>query len=183
MTVYIDRIDAPLLPSRHRFALFRLIAYLRLRAAPTGRDRARLYFVDPDQSSVEQYGVAIWATLTVAAFSAAALETIVPLWIASLAAIPIAALLLQVPVVLVGFTILPLMERLIGRPIRRIRFESRLMMLLLSAGAMWSLQSDGWERYVGWHFVVVMAANALAAATLHGLHGQIERLERHSVPE
>lgn len=182
MTVYVDRIDAPLLPSRHRFALFRLIAYLRLRTAPRGRDRARLYFLDPDQSSFEQYSVAIWATLTAAALSAAALETVWPLWIVSLAAVPIAALLLQVPAVLVGFTVLPLIERMIGRPIRRIRFESRFMMFLLSAGAMWSLQSGGWGRYVGWHFVAVLAANASAAAVLHGLRDQIARLERPAEP-
>lgn len=181
MTAYVDRIDAPLLPSRHRFALFRLIAYLRLRGAPRGRDRARLYFLDRDQSSAEQYCVAIWATLAAAALSAAALETVWPLWIALLAAVPIAALLLQVPAVLVG-TLLPLIERTIGHPIQRIRFESRFMMFLLSAGAAWSLQSGGWERAVGWTFLAVMAANAGAAALLYGLRGQISRLERHAEP-
>src|SRR4051794_21762234 len=67
-----NRPEARWLPSRHRFALFRLYALLRLVSAKPEQTEAELVLpIERDQSAHEQYAVALWIYVTAVAYVAA----------------------------------------------------------------------------------------------------------------
>src|ERR1043166_10136563 len=78
VNVVFDRPDARWLPSRHRVALARLIAYAKLRGARADAKNAEhlILSIDRDQTAAEMNVVAIWVFLTTTCYIAPALPLI-----------------------------------------------------------------------------------------------------------
>lgn len=167
-----ERTEARWLPSRHRRALFRLAALLRLRFAKSSTDTGLLLVIDRDQSQFENYAMSIWFTLTLTAFVAATFFTTWPLALALLVSLPLATALSQATVVLCALLIAPLFPR------NRIAPVSIGTMLLVLAPTAYYARATTWIRFVSWHVLVLLALNALAAAIVFFLRAPIERIER-----
>jgi hypothetical protein len=172
MNVVIDRPEARSLPSRHRFALARLIAFVRLRSERPAADRPEhlVLPIDRDQSAVEVYTIAVWVFLTTASYFAASLP--LPLLLAILAAIPLTFLALHVPVVGGGLAL-------------RLLLGDKDHVSIISAGGMamlliWSLfvaRSATWARYAAWFFLAVLAGNGVAKVILWLLNPRVQAAE------
>lgn len=174
---FTARTDARHLPSRHRFALFRLAAFLRLRGARPVSDPTRLYFVDRDQSAFEQYAIAAWVFSTTAGLLCAALTRAWPWWAAFPVAMVLAGLSLQLPVVVLG-VVFTLLERLTGRTMNRMQLISRFTLAVVMVASALSFQSSSWPRWVGAQFLGLVAANGLAAAVMLLLRRRVITLEQ-----
>ncbi|HKR65275.1 MAG TPA: hypothetical protein VJZ00_16200, partial [Thermoanaerobaculia bacterium] len=84
MRMIRGRRDARWLPSRHNFALFRLLAYLRCRTlAPEPADV--MIMIDRHQSTLENYTVSAWIFVTLTCSIAATLFASWPVPVALLA--------------------------------------------------------------------------------------------------
>jgi len=161
--------EARWLPSRHRFALFRLYALLRLLRATTEPTATELVLpIDRDQSAHEQYTVGAWIYLTAVAYVAALLPVVTPL--ALVLAIPIAAVALHVPLLLLG-AVLP-------RWTPHESLHAKVLMTVLAAGSFWFAQHDRWPRSIAWLFLGVLAANGAAALVNFAFRGTVARWER-----
>jgi hypothetical protein len=172
VNVVTDRPEAHWLPSRHRFALSRLIAYARLRRA---RDVAQtvehlVLPIDRDQTAAEMNGAAIWVFVTTSCYVAAMLPLIWPAAIA--VAIPITAIVLQFPIVVIG----PIVRMLIGDG-DHIKIISVITMTLLVAASAYFAASASWARYVAWFFFAVLIVNGAAAIVVWLLRGSIREAE------
>jgi hypothetical protein len=158
-----DRADARWLPSRYRFALFRLLAYLRLRATKPQPVRGLMLMIDRDQSAIEIYSVAVWLTLTLIAYLSEELGVIV--------AIVIACIVIQIPMYVVS----PLLGRVLKTSGRQI--NSAAYMLLFVIASLHYARAHGWIRFVAWQFLALVTLNAIAAMLAFALRGRIAALE------
>jgi hypothetical protein len=146
------------LPSRHRFALMKLVAFaLAPRRTAHGPRPTAIYAIDRDQSAIESYGLAILYPTIVACHLAA----ILPVW----AAILLAPIAIQIPIYISGIFILPKWRD-------NTTAHSRMMMTLLIAASI-ALRSP-----VAWAFLALVAANALAAVVMFILRERVRELER-----
>jgi hypothetical protein len=172
VNVIADRPEARWLPSRHRFALARLIAYAKLRGAP-GIANATEHLVlpiDRDQTSAEMNAAALWVFVTTVCYIAAALPLI---WSAAIVvAIPLAAIVLQFPVVVIG----PIVRMLIGDG-NHIKIISVITMSLLVIASSYFAASISWARYPAWFFFAVLIVNSAAAVVVWLLRGAIRAAE------
>lgn len=170
------------LPSRHHFALFRLVACLRLAAAlrrGLGEPRRDLlFFVDRHQSAFEMYAVAAWVTVTATLYTGWFMALALPWPAAILVALPVAALALEIPMHLVSAVLLPLWAASTGR-----RHEinhgtnSRVLMAILLALSAWFATIPSWVSLAAWLFIGLFALNAVAAGVAFLLRARIDRLE------
>ena len=158
------------LPSRHNFALFRLLAYLRLRnARPIPAEV--ILAVDRHQSNTETWIVTAWVTV---------MSTIV---IATVFAVPLAlsfilaVLGFQAALITSGLTLAPLWNAVTRLGTPGVKVSSFAIMALLAAGAAYCATRPTWVRFAGWHFLSMLALNALAAVIVFFLRGPIARLE------
>lgn len=178
MRVVRGRAEARWLPSRHRFALFRLWAFLRLRRATPEPRAGLMLMIEPDQSAVECYGVSSWVWLTGSAYFAFELSRVWPLPLAILAALPLGSIAVQIPIYTMGAFVLPALQA-----ITRSRFanlagiNSVLVIALHTAAASYFALERTWVRFVAWQFLFLIGLNALAAAIVFLLRGPIARLE------
>jgi hypothetical protein len=162
------RADARWLPSRFNFALFRLIAYARMRGAtPEPRDVSLI--VDPNQNNLESHLLAAWTTLTVACYAAGTLFDEWPLPLALLAGVPVAITCLEIPIVAVGLSL--------RRRENNIGVNSVVLMSLLIAAALYFARAHTWIRFAAWQFLGGVALNALAAPIAFLLRGSIAEME------
>jgi hypothetical protein len=164
--------DARWLPSRHRFALFRLFAYLRLLAAKPEPRPGLILIIDRDQTAYEHHLVSLWIAATSTFYLAATLFRGLPVPVAIAAAIPVAALALEVP-----FYVSGLLLR------RGSRVNGIVCMLVLAIASLYVVRQPSWVRFVAWQFFAVIALNATAAAIVFLLRAPIARLERGFVFE
>lgn len=161
--------EARWLPSRHRFALVRLYALLRLvTAKPAQTDVEFVLPIDRDQSSHEQYAVALWIYVTAVAYVAALLPLITP--VAIVVAIPIAAVALHVPLLVVGAAL--------PRWTPYEALHAKILMTIMAALSLRFAQHDEWPRFMAWFFLGVLALNGIAALVIFALRGLVGRLER-----
>lgn len=171
------------LPSRHRFALFRLAALIGLSASVRrglGEPRRDLLlFVDRDQNAAETYAVAIWVAGTAVAYLAWWMSFAIPLTPAFVLAVPAAALVLELPMFVVGAIVVPLWNRVSGsrREVNQTLNSKVLMSLLLALSAYCASGTPVWVRAVAWQFFAVTALNAAAAVVVFLLRGHIDALE------
>ncbi|MEA2336532.1 MAG: hypothetical protein QOE82_539, partial [Thermoanaerobaculia bacterium] len=102
MNVVVDRPEARWLPSRHRFALARLIAYVTLRGARGVAEKPEhlILPIDRDQTAVEMNSIAVWVLATTICYVAAVLPLAWP--IALIIAIPLALIAVHFPIVVIG---------------------------------------------------------------------------------
>jgi hypothetical protein len=164
------RAEARWLPSRHRFAIARLYAFLRLRGAKPEPREGLMMVVDRDQTAFEHHGVSLWIVATVACYLAASLFRALPLPAALLVSIPVAAIVVEVPVVSGGFLF-------------RGRANGVFFMILFTAVSAYFARQTSWVRFAAWQVFAVMALNAIAAAILLLLREPIARLERGVLSE
>lgn len=159
MRLVRDREDARWLPSRFQFALFRLAAFLRLRATPPQPRSGIILMIDRHQSAFENYAVSIWMVVTIAAYFAFELPQLWPL------ALLFALMTLQVVVVVSGLIM------------RSIRANSIAMMLLFLLASAHYARANTWVRFAGWQVLALAALNAFAAVIVFALRGAIAKRE------
>ena len=164
MKVIRGRADARWLPSRHRFALFRLYAFLRLKRAKPEPRESLILVVDRDQTAFEHHGASLWIVLTVTCYFAALVPW--PL------AFPLALVAIEVLICLGGL--------LMRRGARGTGFV--LSLLLVLASAYFALHRS-WVRFAAWQFFALIALNAIASAIVFLLREPIARLERGVLSE
>ncbi|HXH41892.1 MAG TPA: hypothetical protein VNN08_24930 [Thermoanaerobaculia bacterium] len=173
----VDRPKARWLPSRHRFALARLIAYIGLRLdRPTARQPEHLVLpINRDQTAAEMHCVAVWVLATTACYVAAALPLRLPWSIA--VAVPLAAIAIHLPIVIGG----PVVRLLIGDG-NHIGIISVITMALLLIASSYAVTTASWARFAAWLFFGVVAVNCAAAAVLwllrHAIQAEEERCVR-----
>jgi hypothetical protein len=172
VNVVTDRPKARWLPSRHRFALTRLIAYAKLRGADVVKmDVEHLILpIDRDQTAAEMNAVAVWVFITTVCYVAASLPLVWPA--AIVAAIPIAAIALHFPIVGIG----PIVRMLIGDG-DHVKIISVITMSLLVIASSYVGASTSWARYVAWFFFAVLVVNGGAAVVLWLLRDNIRAAE------
>jgi hypothetical protein len=157
------------LPSRFHFALFRLSAYLYLRFAKPDDVRENVVLaIDRDQSTLENYGIAIWVVLTTTCYVSAALFPSWPVAAALLVSLPIAVIVLQLPLIVIG---------LVFRNRNNIALISKIMMLALTVIAVAYATSPLWIRFVAWHFLALVILDGAAAVVAFVLRQSMARLE------
>lgn len=177
MKIARGRAEARWLPSRHRFALFRLWAFARLRSARPEPRPARILMIDSDQSAVECYTVSTWVWLTTSAYVAFELAKPWPLPFAILASLPLGSLAIQVPIYTMGVFVLPAIQALSRARLALAGISSTVLMVLqLVAASHYALERT-WIRFVAWQFLAIVALNAIAATIVFLLRGSIARLE------
>lgn len=157
MNVVRGRAEARWLPSRHRFALFRSFAHVKMRTARPEPAAGLMLIVDRDQSAYEHYAVSTWIVLTVACYLAATLFGAWPLPLGFAAGIPASAVAIGIPVAVSGL--------ITGSA----RANGIAFMLTMIAASAYLATSETWVRFAAWQFLGVVALNAVAAVVLFPL--------------
>lgn len=177
MKIVRDRAEARWLPSRHRFALFRLWAFARLKNAKAEPRPGLMLMVDADQSAVESYTASMWIALTTIAYVASEFAELLPLPIAIAVAVPIGIVAMQVPIYVMGVAILPAIQAIARTRLVVANFNSIFLIALHVVVASFYALERTWVRFVAWQFLAVIALNAFAAIIVFLLRGPIARLE------
>ena len=146
MKVVRDDPAARWLPSRHRFALARLIAYIMSRRKTHEKMNVDhlLLAIDRDQSAIENYFLSIWFCVTAICFVAAALP--LPAVWSAIVAVPIATIAMQIPMY-------------IGLPMH---VSSVLLLLVEFCASAYFASTPSPVRYVAWLFIIILFTNAIA---------------------
>jgi len=162
------RADARWLPSRFRFALFRLFAYVRMRAArPELRDVSLT--IDPDQNNIESQLIGIWATLTLTCYAVGTVFASWPIVLAIPAGVFVAITCLEIPIVVLG---------LLRTRSNNISLNSVVLMTLLLAAALYFARAQQTlVRVAAWQFLGGLALNAVAAPFAFLLRGSFAEME------
>jgi hypothetical protein len=180
VTMVRDREDARWLPSRFNFALFRLIAYLRLRTSnPESRPGIALS-IERHQSATENYLVAACVLALGIAFTAAMLASVMPFPLACIVAFPVAAMIVHlVPMWLAGFLVGPLARRINGTSgLNNIAAGSAILITMAIAAAAVLAAGISPLRHVGTAFLFLTAINALASVVVFTIRRRIAETER-----
>jgi hypothetical protein len=162
------------LPSRHRFAIFRLGAYALYRASSKRKQPGLALGIDRDQSAAESYTVAVWVMGFSTCFLFALLDRVLVTTAAAILAPVAAAAALQVFVVAPGF-VKSLRER------DNTGLNSFITMLAMTVTAIYLAQDDRWVRVVAWSFLCCLAANALAWIITRLMAGRFAAAENEVV--
>ena len=157
MIVVRGHAEARWLPSRHRFALFRLFGLVKTRTAKPEPREGLMLIVDRDQSGYEHYAVSTWIVLTVACYLAATLFGAWPLPLGLAAALPAAAIAIEIPIYVSGL--------IAGNA----RANGIVFMLLMTAVSAYLATMETWVRFAAWQFLALLALNALAAVVMRGV--------------
>ncbi|MGN6186609.1 MAG: hypothetical protein ACTHQM_23475 [Thermoanaerobaculia bacterium] len=164
------------MPSRHHFALFRLVAYLRLRNVKIIGEADRVLSINRDQSATELFGTGWWIVITVACYFASMMTIALPL--ALVISIVLSWCTVQALTVGTGLFIAPLV-RFVTRKQghNNIHLNSIAIMTLLFVAALYFGTQRTWVRFAAWQFLALIALNACAALVVFFLGGEIARLE------
>jgi hypothetical protein len=176
MKIVRHRDDARLLPSRHDFALFRLVAYLRLRRAQPG-SALSMFVVDRHQSAVETWTVGLWLLLASSCYLADAFTPRLGLPLALFAGFVVALTAVQAGIVILGLTVAPLWKKITRSDILPLRVNSFTFMLMFVTASGWAALRPTWVRFVGWSSIGAFALNIAAAAALYLLRDSVAHLE------
>lgn len=179
MRLLEGREEQQCMPSRYHFALFRFVAYLRLRRVRVIGEPDRILSIHRYQSTVEMFGVSVWVLFTVSCYVAA--------WLTERGSLPLAwAILLAMPLawfavqsLIIGFGLLaPFLRALLGkRGEDNIALNSFLIMLVLVALSSYMAVQRTWVRFAAWQFLAAVGLNAVAAGLVFLFSGEIARLE------
>jgi len=153
------------LPSRHHFALARLIALVMLKTTrPSPRNADRVVFaVDRHQSTIENYAVSIWFLITMTCYIAALLPLSAP--VAVVTAFPLAMIAIQIAVVAGGLLV------------RSMRANAFVMMLGGVTASLHFATRATWARFAAYAFLGVVALNAVAYVVMWLLRDHVRELE------
>ena len=165
MKMVRDCPQAKWFPSRHRFALFRLLALIRLRLSePPKMDVDHLLLaIDPDQSAAEHYIITLWIIITLTCY------------FASMVAWPI-AFLIAATVIQAGIVVGGLVVRGATSEIHSKRNSFFLMTAIVATSVYFAMQTLP-ARYVAWFFLAMVSLNALAWLILRILRNTVRELE------
>ncbi|MBV9493810.1 MAG: hypothetical protein JOZ54_06160 [Acidobacteria bacterium] len=174
MNIVRDRAEARWLPSRHRYALMRLIAFLILRNARPKPQPGLILVIDRDQSTLENLTTSIWATLTVMCYMSTAMHG---WW--KLAAIPVGWIVIQLPLYILGAAMMPLFGRSLEA--NNHRLNSVFYWSLMTIASAYFVTRSGINRWLAYVFFAVLTLNALAAVILFPLRRKVAELEARCV--
>jgi hypothetical protein len=168
MKAVSNRAQARWLPSRYRFAIFRLYALLRLAMSSSESGGGEILQIDRDQSNEEQYAVALLVFVTVASYLAVLLPLVLPVAVAI--AIPLAGLAVQVPVYITGSLL----------PARRdhASINGIVLMTIIAAASVFFARGATWAHFVAWFFLGTLVVNGTAACITFLLRGRIAAMDR-----
>ncbi len=175
MRIVRDRRDARWLPSRFHFALFRLYAYVRLRAAKPEPAPGLILSIDRDQSAAENFLTTICIVFVAGCDFAAWFERSMSTPLAYAAGILAAVLAIQA-LVTGGGALITVVVRTGVRTAANL-ISVLLMVLMITAGAAVAA-SDSSARYIAGGFLVLVAMNAAAAVATFLLRNRIAEQER-----
>ena len=168
-----NREDARFLPSRYHFAIFRLVAWLKLLATPARPRPGLALVVDRDQSAIEQY-FAGWAfVLTTWAYITAALSERWNALVAAILAIAIALVVVEIPMFALGGLLSAIAP---GRRWSGVTSIATFAPLLLAS--LYFAMTSGWPRLLAWSVLAVVGANVFAACVLWLLRERVRNAER-----
>lgn len=153
------------LPSRHHFALARLIALMMLKTTPRpAGDVDRVMFaVDRHQSTAENYAVSILFTAITTCYIATMLPLAAPMALVS--ALPLALIAIQILLVAGGLIV------------RSMTANSAFMMLCAVAASLHFATHPTWVRFAAYTFLTVLALNAIAFVVMWLLRDRVRELE------
>ena len=183
----LDRPQAgvPWVPSRHRHALFRLIAAFRLMMTPAERcanEETQVLAIDRDQSNVETYVTTALVWFTLACFFAELLSQCLHPGAAIPAAMAIAMLSVSLGIVLNGVLVTPVLHLLgLPRGPHEINTASAVFLLEIALAASYFALSDRWVRIPAWIFLGSIALNGMAAIILFTIRKRVELMEERCV--
>jgi len=166
-----DRDEARWLPSRHHFALTKLVAMIAMKRT-THRESSlkKIYAIERDQSTLENYAIAIWLYVTGTAYLLAVTPKFT--WIV----IPwIAGFLIHVPCFVIGV----IANRFGAVENRKLNGVSTMAMYLIASS--WFATTDSPVAVIAWIFLGIVALNALAAVVMWMLRGTAAAMERRCV--
>ena len=167
------------LPSRHRYAVFRLIAYLRLARTPARQpDRDRVLAIDRDQSAVETFAMAYLMWAVTASFLTEVFASRLLLPVAIVAGIALAAVALTFYVPFVGLFITPVLHAAgMPRGASNIRVNTTIFLITLVLPASYFATLSTWVAVPAWIFLGAIALNAICAAILFPLRSRVREAE------
>lgn len=175
MRIVRGHAEARWMPSRHNLAIFRLLAYFRLRAAPC-QPSDTILIIDRHQSSAETSIVAAYLVATVTLCLAGTLFAAQPLAIALTVSLVLASLGIQVTLVASG-VLMTLWQAVTRLNTPGPRVNSIVAMTMIGALCAYCTTRATWVRFAGWQFFAVAAVNALAAVVAFLLRRRIAELE------
>jgi hypothetical protein len=180
VTMVRDRGDARWLPSRFNFALFRLMAYLRLRTSNPESTPGIALSIERHQSATENYLVAACVLALWIAFTATMLASVMPFPLACIIAFPAAALIVHlVPMCLVGLLVAPASRKITGHSAPdNLAISSAIMIIMTIAAAALLAAGTSPVRYAGTAFLFLTAINALASVVVFTMRRSIAETER-----
>jgi hypothetical protein len=152
------------LPSRHHFALARLVAFVIARRTSPIPGGHVVLGIDGDQSAVENYAIAIWIFCTLVCFVAAALP--LPIGVAILIAFPLAAMAIQLMIIVGGLLT------------RSAKVNSVAIFVLMIVASSYFAATASPIRYVAWFFFVVIGLNAAAWLIMAMFRQSVRELEQ-----
>lgn len=171
-----NRADARLLPSRRDFAIFRFVAWMRLRHAEPA-PASTMYFTDRHQSAAEMWTVGLWLLGATTLYVADALSSRLPSVAALVAGFFIAGTALQAAVVGSGLLVAPLWRRLMRSNVLPLHINGPFVMALFLGATTWGALRTSWVRYVAWSTIAVTVLNLIAAVLLYVFRDSIAKLE------
>lgn len=176
MNVVRNRAEARDLPSRYRFAIFRLAAFLRMQRARAEHEDVVLA-VQPYQSTTEVLAIGIWFFGTVSCYLAWFFEDW-PLPLAAAFAFALAVVLFQVVFISFGVAIAPFLRKLTGSPVQNnAELNGAFCLLLLGVASLWFVRDASWLRVVAWLYFLCLAMNGSAAVLLRLLRRRVDAME------
>ncbi len=158
--------DARWLPSRHHFALARLVAFgvaRRKELKPIDANHL-LLAIDGDQSAVENYTVSIWIVSTAVCYIAAALPF--QFGIALFIAVPLAVVAVQLPIPVIGLLV------------KDKKVIAAALMVLMILASYYFVTAPSPVRYIAWLFFGVIALNSIAWLIMAMLRRPVRDLEQ-----
>jgi hypothetical protein len=154
-------------PSRHRFALARMFAFVRSHFPLRTRTDVDhiLMSIDRDQSALEQYAIAIWVFVTLTSYIAAVLPI---RWI--VVAPVIAALAVQI--------VTGSISAIGSVRANHLRRNSMALLGLMIVASAYFATQPGIIRYPAWFFLAVVILNAIAWLVMIAFRNSVRELER-----
>jgi hypothetical protein len=170
-----NRPEVRWLPSRHRYAATRLIAFVMLRRArlQTIADERVALPIDRDQSQPEYYAMAIWLYATIGSYFAAVL----PGWW-KLAALLLPSIVLQLVLYVVGLVVAPLLASFgVARRQHNQQLQSWSMLALITVASSYFATVPTAVRFVAFTFFGVLAVNGVAYLVMLLLRKKVREME------
>lgn len=178
MRVVRDRADARWLPSRHRLATFRLLAYLRLRTMPPSGQPGLVLSIDRDQNGIDHFVISALIAIVTVSYVVAALMLLVPALVAVPIALLITGFVAQIPMYILGVS-LTVIGKVFGTPgENHLAVQNFVLLSLLIASACLAAVSHSWLRFIGWGVLACVVVNAIAAIFALMLRGRMAALEQ-----